>query len=330
MRRVAVVALLVAAVVACSSDRGLPRAVTMCDLGRTNDQGVAGHDLAASTELPDGRVLFVFGDTYLGRVDGDEREVDGLLNQTAAVIPAGAGICSHDIAYLTDAEGVVRDLLPTPPVPGSAYWPVDVTVVDDVVWMLYRWVEPTGDGPLELRVLGTGLAAASSDDLEFTTAARLLVEGDEPVPAAIVGRDDDLVALVCPDDGGDDADDGCVMRPLDTDTTTMGDPLPPPPVELAATEMSLGRTELGGEDTWRVSSMPGRSCRLQVATLDGRSWDERTVLAPEAEGDGICYAGRVQEPYSSASELVVTWVENATVRRNADAYWPHVVRIDLD
>lgn len=322
MRRLAVIVLL-AALAGCSGD-DLPRAVTMCDLGRTNDQGVAGHDLAASTELPDGRVLFVFGDTYLGSVDGDRRDVTGLLNQTAAVVPAGDGICSNAIEYLTSSGGDVRGLLPAPPERGSAYWPVDVAVVDDTVWMLYRWVEPTGDGDLEIRTLGTGLASADPEELSFTPTDQLLVEGDEPVPSSVVGQGDDLVALVCPDADGDDG--GCTMREVDTDTPALGNPLDPPPVELAATEMSLARSD----GTWRVSSMPGLRCRLEVATLDGDEWDTRTVLAPEPEGGGFCYAGRVQEAYSTATELIVTWVENATERRDADAYWPHVVRIDLD
>lgn len=317
-----VVVLVVAA--ACSRGDDLPRAVVMCDLGRSNDQGVAGHDLAASTTLPDGRVLFVFGDTYLGSVDGDRRSVDGLLNQTAAVVPAGDGICSHDIEYLTDDDGAVRDLLPAPPKRGSAYWPVDVAVVGDTVWMLYRWVEPSGDEDLEIRTLGTGLASADPDTLAFTAADDLLVDGAEPVPSSVVGRGDDLISLVCPD--ADGRDGGCTMRKVDTATPALGDELDPPPVDLTATEMGLARVD----GAWRVSSMPNLACRLQVATLDGDDWETRTVLAPEPEGDGFCYAGRVQEAYSTATDLVVTWVENAAVRRNADAYWPHVVRIDLD
>lgn len=320
-----VVGLLVATT-ACGLGIDLPSVTERCDLGRGNDQGVAGHDLAASTTLPDGRVLFVFGDTYLGTVDGDERSVDGLLNQTAAVIPAGDDICSDRIRYLTDDEGSVRGLLPAPPRRGTAYWPVDVGVLDGTVWMLYRWVEPGDDGHLDIRVLGTGVASAEPDDLVFEPLDDLLVDGDEPVPASLVGVDDDLVTLVC---GAGDDEDGCTLRRLDPTTPALGDALPPPPVELAATEMSLARTEVDGEETWRASSMPGLTCRLRVATLEDGEWDERTVLAPEPAGDGFCYAGRVQEHYSTATELVVTWVENATERRDADAYWPHVVHIDL-
>ena len=66
-----------------------------------------------------------------------------------------------------------------------------------------------------------------------------------------------------------------------------------------------------------------------MATLVDGEWDEQTVLAPDPAGDGICYAGRVQEPFSTDDQLIATWVESPEERSDADQYWPHVERIDL-
>jgi hypothetical protein len=43
-------------------------------------------------------------------------------------------------------------------------------------------------------------------------------------------------------------------------------------------------------------------------------------------GDGFCYAGRIQEPFSGTEQLIVTWVESPEDRAEADRYWPHVER----
>lgn len=304
----------------------LPPSERLCDLGRGNDQGVAGHDLAASTRLPDRSVLFAFGDTYLGTVEGDTRTTSGLLNQTGAVIPEGEGICSDQIRYLTGPDGEVRDLLPEPSERRTAYWPIDLAVLDDQVWMLFRWVRRDGDGQLDIEILGTGLAVADPDDLEFAPASTLLVDGGDPRPAALVADGSDLVSLVC---GGELDDDECRLRVLDTEATEIGPALPPPAVDIAAAEMGLGRTSRDGEEVWRASSMPELCGRLEVAEQGDGGWDDQAVLDPEPASGGLCYAGRVQEAYSSPEVLIATWVESAEERADADVYWPHVERIDL-
>ena len=316
---------LVVALGACSDEDELPESRRRCDLGRSNDQGVAGHDLAASTRLPDGRVLFVFGDTYLGSVDGDVRRSTGLVNSSGALLPERADICSRSLTYLTDGDDRVRALLPDPEVRGTAFWPVDVTVVGEKVWMLYRWVERIGDGALELRVRGTGLAVADSSELEFEPASDLLVKGPRPLPTALGSRDDELLGLVCE---GTRRDDRCRLRTIDTDSTEIGDPRPEPSLELAAPEMSVAEVELDGRRRWRVSSMPGLSCVLRIAVRVDDRWEQRTVLEPDVEGR-LCYAGRVQEAFSTEARLVVTWVDTAKRRSDADRYWPHVEVIDL-
>ena len=325
---IVVVAAMVVSLASCGlfDDEALPPSERLCDLGRGNDQGVAGHDLAASTRLPDGSVLFAFGDTYLGSVEGDTRTTTGLLNQTGALIPEGEDICSDELRYLTGPGGEVRDLLADPPTQGSAYWPVDLAVRDEQVWMLFRWVQRASDEALDIEVLGTGLAVADPDELEFRAAATLLVEGGDPLPSALVAHDGDLVTLVC---GGDLDEGDCRLHLLDTDTVSIGRLLPPPAVGLAAAEMGLGRTTVDGEEVWRASSMPELCGRLDVAVQDGDGWDTRPVLEPEPTGGGLCYAGRVQETYSSPDVLVATWVESPQERSDADVYWPHVERIDL-
>lgn len=322
------VAVLVA-VGACGGD-DLPESTPVCDLGRGNDQNVVGHDLAASTELPDGRVLFVFGDTLLGTIKGDTRTATGLLNSSGAVIPADEDICSDRIHYLTDTDAEPdanpRALLPDPPREDTAYWPVDVAVDGDQVWMLYRWVERSGPGPLAIRVLGSGLAVADVEDLAFAPAEDLLVEGDAPLPSALHTLDGEVIVLVC---SGEEDDRDCQLSDLDTEATAIGPPRPVPEVGGAASEMSLAQVDVGAREIWRVSSMPQLRCRLRMASLVEGEWEAETVLAPDPSGEGICYAGRVQEPYSDADDLIATWVDNPEERSDADQYWPHVVRIDL-
>lgn len=327
--RVALALLVVTALAACSRGEDIPESVRRCDLGRDNDQQVAGHDLAASTRLSDGRVLFAFGDTFLGEAEGGTRDTDVLINSTGALLPAGSQICETELEYLTNDQGRVRTLLPPPEERGTAYWPIDIEVLDGQVWMLYRWVEPTGSGSLQLVVRGTGLAVADETDLRWRPVGDLLVEGPRPLPSSLSSDGDDLIALVC-DGGGQDDGDRCRLHPLDVEAPAIGPARPEPELDLAAAEMTLDRVPVEGVERWRVSSMPDLACVLRVAILTEDGWETEPVLAPDVGGDRLCYAGRIQEPFSTAERLVVTWVDSDDPPDDADRYWPHVEIVDLD
>ncbi|MBI2708493.1 MAG: hypothetical protein HYX34_02185 [Actinobacteria bacterium] len=311
-----------------------------CDLGRGNDQGVVGHDGAASTRLPDGSVLFVFGDTLLGTIRGDRRRVTGLISSSGALLPAAADVCSGRLRYLTDARGAVRPLLPSAG-RGTASWPVDVTVLDGRVWMLYRLVAATGTvDEAGFRILGTGLAVADPDRLAFRPAARLLVTGDDVVPAALFGDQamGRLRTVVC-GDGSGPCRAGVVDRgALRLRATRPGSPAAwlTDPVHLTrwgATAVSWAKLPRRLGALWRLAATPGLGCRLRVATGPAPDQPLRSappIALPRRPG-AACYAGRVQEALSRPGRTVVTWVDSRTgptgTRTDARLYWPHVAEL---
>jgi hypothetical protein len=100
----------------------------VCDLGRDNDFSIIGHDVGVSTVLPDDRVLFLFGDTWIGPIEDGERQIESQTSNSGAILPAGAGICDGALQHITDSEGVVRQLIPLQAGEDEeriAYWPVD-------------------------------------------------------------------------------------------------------------------------------------------------------------------------------------------------------------
>jgi len=114
-----------------------------------------GADRTASVRLPDGRVLWLFSDTFLGRPDPR-----GARPSSATLI--------HNSAILQDGDRLGATLHGgSPAQPGSLvphdsddefYWIGDASVRDDSVQVLVNRNRRTGDGPLDHALTGTGLA----------------------------------------------------------------------------------------------------------------------------------------------------------------------------
>ncbi|MPZ24631.1 MAG: DUF4185 domain-containing protein, partial [Dehalococcoidia bacterium] len=327
-----------------------------CDLGRNNSQEVIGHDVADSVELPGGRVLFVFGDTWLGHVDDDgNRQVREDRTSSGATLPAGAGICD-ELTYLTDAEGEVRKLIPVRPGDDPeryAHWPVAVAVGEYGVVVLYRRIDrgPSED-PLDFRVLGTGLALANPDTLDFflLEEGRLLSPEDdaEAVAIEIDPATGQPYVISCRHGPASWTRECLLARPSAPDapfgpTEYWSDGIWSTDLDEAtqilpngADEMSLERVEWDGVARWVVVYIPPLTCEvhMQVADEPWGPYSDPIVLHEGDPADGsYCYGGKLQRSFSDAGRVVVTWVNNGTLRETylyPDLYWPHVAEVEIN
>ncbi|MFF4960156.1 hypothetical protein [Streptomyces sp. NPDC001222] len=157
------------------------------DSARTDDW--TGGDGTHSVRLPDGRVLWLFSDTYLGPVHGPPnpvgesyvwREVSTPLVRNSAVVMSRAGRLERTLP---------APLFPDP-APGEWRWPVAAQVeprspgsAEQVVRVLL-WTRTTGTYPWIYGVpAATEVATLSLPDLRVESAVRILDQRGIPDPS---------------------------------------------------------------------------------------------------------------------------------------------------
>ncbi|MBR9980522.1 MAG: DUF5005 domain-containing protein, partial [Desulfatitalea sp.] len=131
--------------------------------------GWSGGDGTLSIPLPDGRTVWLFGDSLLGAVAPDRsRASDAPFVRNCLVVQSGFDLQTH----CRDANGGAVDTFPSG-TPAAWYWPAHgLTVADRLLVFLHRF-ESTGPELWQWRWTGNALARFSLPELhlERITAA---------------------------------------------------------------------------------------------------------------------------------------------------------------
>ncbi|WP_422754230.1 DUF5005 domain-containing protein [Micromonospora sp. WMMD708] len=132
-----------------------------------------GADRTASVRLPDGRLLWLFSDTFLGPVHpGGSRPRTAPFVHNSAVVQEGDRLTATLHGGTADDP---RDLIPAT-TPGEFSWIGDATVSGDTLQVLVHRYRRTGASPLDHALLGTALATFALPALTPT--------GVRPLPLA--------------------------------------------------------------------------------------------------------------------------------------------------
>jgi hypothetical protein len=117
-----------------------------------NDRTWAGGDQAATVPLPDGRVLWLFGDTIRGtrRPDGSRSPDSAFVHNSMLVQAAGCLV----------AVPAVAEVIPSPR-DGEWYWPQDGVVQGDRLVVFCARVRRTGPGTADFTTAGVDAAVLS-------------------------------------------------------------------------------------------------------------------------------------------------------------------------
>ncbi|TDB69895.1 fibronectin type III domain-containing protein [Micromonospora sp. KC721] len=113
-----------------------------------------GADRTTSVRLPDGRLLWLFSDTFLGPVASD-----GSRPRAAPFVHNSAIVQHGDQLRETRHGGTAENPRPLIPAPaGEFFWIGDAQVVGDTLQVLVNRYRRTGASPLDHALLGTALA----------------------------------------------------------------------------------------------------------------------------------------------------------------------------
>ncbi|GAA0954652.1 hypothetical protein GCM10009554_60700 [Kribbella koreensis] len=115
----------------------------------------SGGDGTASVPLPDGRVAWLFSDTYIGTVNADgSRPANTPMINNSIVVQSGAGL---DTTIFRGTAAAPTAVMP-PTADGDFFWVGDGTARDGKLRVAYTRYGRSGQGALDVKLKGTSVA----------------------------------------------------------------------------------------------------------------------------------------------------------------------------
>lgn len=161
-----------------------PARATVVDTGpafRGADPSVIGVQGGFALALRPGRSVWLFGDTLLGAYDPDGR-------RRVVGIPASSAAYADDADWVTGYAGARFAGSPHPAAvlrvanrpADRRHRPLDVLAAGRATWLTFEEVRPTGRGPVDTAITGTGIALMQPGTPIAFTATQLLWESEGP------------------------------------------------------------------------------------------------------------------------------------------------------
>ena len=312
-----------------------------------------GGDGAYTIDLNDGRVLWLFGDSFIATSAADVRTESTMVRNSVAVM-TGSDLATAPITFAWRDGSPPTSFFPEDG--ASWFWPADGARLADgsLLVFLNEQIATPGQG---LGFAAAGYRAVRVADPSGPPASWTL----EPV-ATVPAPHDDAASIACSVVDGNyliavvtdaDAHHGRLARwRLDAADLTTPEwwnggawrtqaTLTGPPaivIDNGATECSLHRD--GDRWLWIASQGFGATTIVVRDAFDVTGpWSEPGTLftPPESSApDAFVYAGKAH-PMLTGKGLVITYADNSFTfadlldpARAATLYWPHVVEVVLD
>lgn len=125
-------------------------------------RGWTGADGAGTILLDGEKTLWLFGDTFIGEVDGGKRRNAAFINNSAAW--QSLHNQAEPLRFFWSKLNRKPDALLKPRQPGQFYWPVDGALIDKKLYLLMRRVKLKKDarGPFAFDVIGCDLVTVDN------------------------------------------------------------------------------------------------------------------------------------------------------------------------
>lgn len=331
-------------------------------------QGWLGGDAAYSVELPDGRTLWLFGDTFIGPEGADTRRGAELVANSVALSACREGEWSLAYHWRRGEKGPAPIFTPpdaTATTHAVRYWPLDGFVHGDELYVFLSRVRTTGaDDPLGFAIEGVDMARVEGLNrapAHWRITYAPVLRGEPALPGAAVLKREDYVLLYAPLTGEARPERPVALARL----PYHGFHAPAEHLQFLARDgawrkgfdagearqvMAEGATELSVQETeegtfiavLNEADFPADRIVLRTAPQPHGPWAEEMAveLIPErvqATGELrariFCYAGKAWEPATRGATLMLTYVCNSTdaelLLNDLDLYRPRVKRVTL-
>ncbi len=135
--------------------------------------GWTGADATYSIALPEGRILWLFGDTFLGKVNADRSRSNAPFVRNTAVMQVGDELTTYYQGPADNPSAFV-----SPANPNEWYWPLDGTVHNGQLQLMLGRLGSTGTGGMwDFGYVGFDLAIYSLPDLQLLSLTHVI---DDP------------------------------------------------------------------------------------------------------------------------------------------------------
>ncbi|MCW6004404.1 fibronectin type III domain-containing protein [Micromonospora sp. CPCC 205371] len=129
-----------------------------------------GGDNTASVVLPDGRVVWLFADTFLGTVNADHtRPLNSPMVNNTIVVQSGTSLTTT----LHGGTAQAPEALVKPTQEGEFLWAADGTVENGSLKVMYNRLRKTGEGVLDFEMTGVTLATFALPALTLSSVVDL-------------------------------------------------------------------------------------------------------------------------------------------------------------
>lgn len=128
--------------------------------------GWTGGDGTYSVKLPDGRILWMFGDSFFGKVNPDRSRPNTPLTRNAVMVQTGETFDGFTSINPGTQEAPAPFIAHAAP-PDHWYWPYDATIKNGKVQYLLAHMQKTGSGGFDFKNVSTDLAILSLPDLKL-------------------------------------------------------------------------------------------------------------------------------------------------------------------
>ncbi len=313
------------------------------DLGpafRGANPRVLGMDGAFSVPVDKGRSLWIFGDTLLGgwRPNGD-RHLEGMPPNTAVLVDDKDWVTGFSRAQFIGRPDPIALMRPSK----SSYriWPLDVVRTGKRFHPYYVEIEPFGKGPLDFRVVGTGVFTGEGLPSGPLKTRVPLWKGDEPSFGASVLEWQDAWYLYA---GGAQTHLARATGPLDRpgsyrywagDDRWVTDPKQAAPMPGSGPEVSV-RYNAYLKSFVMVYVPPfGNKVEARFAPKPWGPWSEPLTLAacqPAGETSAMFYGAKqhAELDVDGGRQIVLSYntnVPEALLEQRPDLYWPRLLRV---
>jgi Domain of unknown function (DUF4185) len=324
--------------------------------------GWIGGDGVSSVPLPSDRILWLFADTWVGKVREGKRTDATIVNNTAVTQKAEGKSPAMRFFIRRDATGKAQALL-TPEKGGGWFWPQAAALHKDNLYVFLTQVEKSGEpGAFGFRLIGQSLAIVNNPldaptlwrvkqvrlpyaqfrpDHELTFGAALLTEGKYLYIYGVADqvekswRHKRMIVARAPLENVADFSTWRFYSEGRWDTD----------------HRQASRLVDGLANDYSVSYHPKSGRYVLVYTENGLSprilcrtaktpwgpWSASTLVyeCPEAGWDKkiFCYAAKAHPELATTDELVISYVANSfdfwQVAADARLYWPKFIRVKL-
>ena len=307
-----------------------------------------GADAAYSIDLGHGRVLWMFGDTFVARKSGDTRKTAAFVRNTIAMQigydPSHASIKF----YWRSRNGVASEMFPSE---GPIWmWPASGIRLGDTLILFCARVAPDfSQNSLGFRTVGWAAYRVDNPDEEpgAWTFKKVAGDNDKVLIATAALREGGYIYLL----GNDDKEHDVYLARLGVEAATMGkvnglewwsgsdwqsQPSKRRPlIRAVGTESSLQR-DPRGEGYLEINSQGFGASDIvmrHAPHLEG-PWSEPQEIYRPPESDApnaFVYAGK-SHPELVGSDLVLTYAANGddkSLATDMSIYFPRFVRVDL-